>query len=63
MRKLETQELDLMPHARYFSKLFRWNSDREICFDECEFLYDRDGNLLGVDYRLDGRTARSTTTP
>lgn len=44
-----------MPHARYFSKLFRWNSDREICFDECEFLYDRNGNLLGVDYRVDDR--------
>lgn len=59
MRKLRTQELDLMPHARYFGKLFRWNSDREISFDECEFLYDRNGNLLGVDYRVDIRPVRT----
>ena len=64
MRKLKTQELDLMRHPRYYSKLFRWSSDREFSFDECEFLYDRNGALLGVDYRIDSRPRKSeSATP
>ena len=55
MRKLKTSELDLMQRGRYLSKSFRWSSDREFSFDECEFVYDRSGHLMGVDYRNDPR--------
>lgn len=55
MRKLKISELDLIQRGKYLSKSFRWISDREFSFDECEFLYDRKGQLVGVDYRTDLR--------
>lgn len=53
MRKLGTSELDVMRQGRYYNKFFRWSSDRDFFADECEFLYDPNGHLIGVDYRKD----------
>lgn len=50
MRKLKATDLELMKRGNYYSKLFRWSSDQEYFFDECEYLYDPGGRLIGVDY-------------
>ena len=31
---------------------YRWKADREEGFSEVRFVYDSEGRLLGVDYRL-----------
>ena len=33
------------------TQAYQWDSETEIGFTEAELLFDRDGKLVGVDYR------------
>lgn len=39
--------------------LYTWRRDREEGFSEVQFVYDKDGNLLAVDYKLPAQTSAS----
>ena len=50
MRKLDPTDLELKEHRRYYSRIYYWSSDCDQHADGREFLYDKAGRFIGVDY-------------
>ena len=50
LRRVDLTDPDFAKRGDLFSKVYRWASDLHEYADGCEYLYDKTGRLVGVDY-------------